>query len=48
MRPDGGYNGSSYVVTHDPVSDALKDVHYQAVARQSHVVHFVRATVPAQ
>jgi hypothetical protein len=39
----GGYNGSTYTLTYDPKSDILKGVYYQAVARQSFDVYFVRA-----
>ena len=39
----GGYNGSTYTLTHDPVNDVLKGVYYQAVAGQSYDVYFVRA-----
>ena len=39
----GGYNGSTYTLTYDPMNDVLKGVYYQAVARQSFAVHFVRA-----
>jgi hypothetical protein len=39
----GGYNGSTYTLTYDPVKDVLKGVYFQAVARQSFDVYFVRA-----
>jgi len=39
----GGYNGSTYTLTYDSVNDVLKGVYYQAVARQSFDVYFVRA-----
>jgi hypothetical protein len=39
----GGYNGSTYTLTYDPKNDVLKGVYYQAVARQSFDVYFVRA-----
>lgn len=39
----GGYNGSTYTLTYDRVNDVLKGVYYQAVARQSYDVYFVRA-----
>jgi hypothetical protein len=39
----GGYNGSTYTLTYDPSNDILKGVYYQAVARQSFDVYFVRA-----
>ncbi len=38
----GGYNGSSYTLTYDPVRDVLKGVYYQANAGQSFDVYFVR------
>ena len=39
----GGYNGSTYSLTYDRVSDALKGVYYQAVAGQRYDVRFERA-----
>jgi hypothetical protein len=39
----GGYDGSTYTLTYDRVNDVLKGVYYQAVARQSYDVYFVRA-----
>jgi hypothetical protein len=39
----GGYNGSTYTLTYDRVNDVLKGVYYQAVAKQSYDVYFVRA-----
>jgi hypothetical protein len=39
----GGYNGSTYTLTYDPANDVLKGVFYQAVAKQSFDVFFVRA-----
>ena len=39
----GGYNGSTYTLAYDPANDVLKGVYYQAVARQSYDVYFVRA-----
>jgi len=39
----GGYNGSTYTLTYDPKNDVLKGIYYQAVARQSFDVYFVRA-----
>lgn len=39
----GGYNGSTYTLTYDPVSDSLKGVYYQAVAQQKYDVYFNRA-----
>jgi uncharacterized protein (DUF2147 family) len=38
----GGYNGSTYDLAYDPASDRLKGIYYQAVARQSFDVYFVR------
>ncbi len=38
----GGYNGSTYTLTYDPSKDILSGVYYQAVARQSFDVYFVR------
>ncbi len=39
----GGYNGSTYTLTYDPASDALRGVYYQAVAQQKFDVRFARA-----
>jgi hypothetical protein len=39
----GGYNGSTYTLTYDPVKDILEGVYYQAVAQQKFDVHFERA-----
>jgi hypothetical protein len=39
----GGYNGSTYTLTYDPLNDVLKGVYFQAVARQKFDVHFTRA-----
>jgi hypothetical protein len=39
----GGYNGSTYTLAYDPMNDVLRGVYYQAVARQSFDVYFVRA-----
>ena len=39
----GGYNGSTYTLNYDPANDVLRGVYYQAVARQSFDVYFVRA-----
>jgi hypothetical protein len=39
----GGYNGSTYTLTYAPENDVLKGIYYQAVARQSFEVYFVRA-----
>ena len=38
----GGYDGSTYDLAYDPVSDQLKGVYYQAVMKQKFDVHFVR------
>jgi hypothetical protein len=38
----GGYNGSTYELVYDPVSDRLKGVYYQAVVKQKFDVNFVR------
>jgi hypothetical protein len=38
----GGYNGSTYALTFDPVSDVLEGVFYQAVAQQKFNVYFAR------
>jgi hypothetical protein len=38
----GGYNGSTYTLTYDPVKDILEGVYFQAVARQIYDVRFVR------
>jgi hypothetical protein len=38
----GGYNGSTYTLTYDPVNDTLNGVYYQAVARQKFDVTFER------
>jgi hypothetical protein len=38
----GGYNGSTYELTYDPVSDRLKGTYYQAVAQQRFEIYFVR------
>lgn len=39
----GGYNGSTYTLAYDAAKDVLKGVYYQANARQSFDVVFVRA-----
>jgi hypothetical protein len=39
----GGYNGSTYTLTYDPLKDVLKGVYFQAVAQQKFDVHFTRA-----
>ena len=38
----GGYNGSTYSLTHDPATDQLKGVYHQAVAKQRFEVVFAR------
>lgn len=38
----GGYNGSTYTLTLDPVNDVLKGTHFQAVAQQKFEVYFAR------
>ena len=38
----GGYNGSTYTLNYDAAADRLKGVYYQAVAKQSFEVVFVR------
>ena len=38
----GGYAGSTYDLTYDPVSDRLRGVYYQAVAKQKFDVYFTR------
>jgi len=39
----GGYNGSTYTLTYDPLNDVLEGVYFQAVAQQKFDVHFTRA-----
>jgi len=39
----GGYNGSTYTLTYDPVADVLKGVYFQAVAQQKFDIFFTRA-----
>jgi hypothetical protein len=39
----GGYSGSTYTLTYDPVNDVLKGVYFQAVAQQKFDVYFTRA-----
>ena len=39
----GGYNGSTYKLTYDPVNDLLLGVYYQAVAQQKFNIYFQRA-----
>ena len=39
----GGYNGSTFSLTYHRVNGVLKDVYYQAVARQSYDAYFLRA-----
>jgi hypothetical protein len=38
----GGYNGSTYTLSHDVAGDKLTGTYYQAVARQTFDVFFVR------
>jgi hypothetical protein len=38
----GGYNGSTYTLTYDVAGDRLKGAYYQAVAKQTFEVFFVR------
>jgi hypothetical protein len=38
----GGYNGSTYTLDYDKAGDRLRGVYYQAVAKQSFDVVFVR------
>ena len=38
----GGYNGSTYTLTYEPASDRLQGTYYQAVAKQSYNVYFLR------
>jgi len=38
----GGYNGSTYELTYDPVTDRLKGVYFQAVAKQRYDIYFER------
>ncbi len=38
----GGYAGSTYDLRYDPASDRLKGTFYQAVAKQTFDVYFVR------
>jgi hypothetical protein len=38
----GGYAGSTYDLTYDPVSDRLHGTYYQAVAKQKFDVYFTR------
>lgn len=38
----GGYAGSTYELKYDPASDRLTGIYYQAVAKQSFDVYFVR------
>jgi hypothetical protein len=38
----GGYNGSTYTLNYDAAGDRLKGTYYQAVARQTYEVFFVR------
>jgi hypothetical protein len=38
----GGYNGSTYTLSYDAAGDRLKGTYYQAVAKQTFEVVFVR------
>jgi uncharacterized protein (DUF2147 family) len=38
----GGYDGSTYELTYDPVTDRLKGIYYQAVVKQKFDVFFAR------
>jgi hypothetical protein len=38
----GGYSGSTYTLIYDAAGDQLKGTYYQAVARQTYEVFFVR------
>ena len=38
----GGYNGSTYMLNYDAAADRLKGTYYQAVAKQTFEVIFVR------
>ena len=38
----GGYGGSTYELTYDPVGDRLKGTYFQAVAKQRYEIQFVR------
>ena len=39
----GGYNGSTYTLIYDPLSDVLRGDYYQAVLQQTFDVYFTRA-----
>jgi hypothetical protein len=39
----GGYNGSTYTLTYNPTKDTLEGEYYQAVARQTFDIYFMRA-----
>ena len=39
----GGYNGSTYRLTYDPLNDTLKGDYFQAVVQQKFDVYFARA-----
>jgi hypothetical protein len=39
----GGYAGSTYTLTYDPVGDRLAGVYFQAVAQQKFNIYFARA-----
>jgi hypothetical protein len=38
----GGYDGSTYTLTYDPVRDVLAGVYFQAVAQQKYEIYFER------
>ena len=38
----GGYAGSTYTLTYDPVADRLAGIYFQAVAQQRFKIYFVR------
>jgi hypothetical protein len=38
----GGYNGSTYTLNYDAAGDQLKGTYYQAVAKETYEVFFVR------
>ncbi len=38
----GGYNGSTYTLTYDPLRDVLKGVYFQAVAQEQYEIFFER------
>ena len=43
----GGYNGSTYALSYDPASDRLVGTYFQAVAKQTFEVYFVRQKIEA-